>query len=241
MPVDQISGLIINWADAGQGWGGKESSLLLQGWSTYRRVIILRGQILAKDLVVTENTAMGQLAFKFGSIVDKKFTYEYAVLVTSLTDEIMPIAQHYRDRADCENVFDELKNQWGWGGYTTQDLARCRIVARTVGLVYNWWNLFVRLAQPDKHLEAITSRPLLLHSIGKQSAHGGQTFITISTTHGKTDKVKKLLNRIATFFNELKTYTEQLTKEQIWYKILSKAVEKYLGGRQLQPPISIRS
>jgi hypothetical protein len=43
----------------------------------------------------------------------------------------------------------ELKNQWGWGGFTTHDLARCRLTARTVALVYNWWNIFVRLAEGD--------------------------------------------------------------------------------------------
>jgi hypothetical protein len=68
----------------------------------------------------------------------------------------------YRDRADCENVFDELKNQWGWGGFTTQDLHRCRLLAGTVVLVYNWWSLFTRLADPEHHREALTSRPLLL-------------------------------------------------------------------------------
>ncbi|HMS84908.1 MAG TPA: transposase [Nitrospira sp.] len=46
--------------------------------------------------------------------------------------------QLYRDRADAEHNFDELKNQWGWGGSTTQDLARCRLMARMVALVYNW-------------------------------------------------------------------------------------------------------
>ena len=68
--------------------------------------------------------------------------YEYAVLVTSTQHEILTLAQLYRDRADAENNFDELKNQWGWGGFTTQDLARCRIMARMVAfvaLVYNWW------------------------------------------------------------------------------------------------------
>ena len=39
--------------------------------------------------------------------------YEYAVLVTSLDEEIFTLAQHYRDRGDAENNFDELKNQWG--------------------------------------------------------------------------------------------------------------------------------
>jgi hypothetical protein len=38
-------------------------------------------------------------------------------------------------------------------------------------LVFNWWNLFVRLADPVHHREAITSRPLLLQAIGRQTSH----------------------------------------------------------------------
>jgi hypothetical protein len=45
--------------------------------------------------------------------------------------------------------------------YRTQDLKSCRLVSRLVAVVYNWWTLFVHLAQPQKHSEAITSRPLL--------------------------------------------------------------------------------
>ncbi|MBA4254107.1 transposase [Serpentinimonas maccroryi] len=48
------------------------------------------------------------------------------------------IAQLYRDRADAENAFDELKNQWGLGGFTTQDLKRCQTVARSCALIYIW-------------------------------------------------------------------------------------------------------
>ena len=44
---------------------------------------------------------------------EKFDAYEYAVLVTNLDEEILTLAYHYRDRADCENNFDELKNQWG--------------------------------------------------------------------------------------------------------------------------------
>jgi len=50
------------------------------------------------------------------------------------------IGQLYRDRADAENAFDELKNQWGLGGFTTQDINRCQTVARACALVYNWWS-----------------------------------------------------------------------------------------------------
>ncbi|MBV8094462.1 MAG: hypothetical protein JOY71_09150 [Acetobacteraceae bacterium] len=39
---------------------------------------------------------------------------------------------------------------------TTQDLKRCRLLARSIGLIYNWWSLFVRLADPEHYREAIT-------------------------------------------------------------------------------------
>jgi hypothetical protein len=225
------------WEFAGQGWEGQESQLQLIGWSSPRRVIVLR-KPLAKHLVsFSTHTDTKQLSLDFGELDQKKQQfYEYAVLVTSLTDEVLTVAQHYRDRADSENVFDELKNQWGWGGFATQDLKRCSLTARAVALIYNWWNLFVRLAVPDKHLEAITSRPLLLHAVAKQTTHRGQILIKISSAHGSTTKVKKLLNRIASFFNQLKNHAEQLSSEQRWYRILSKALEKYLNGRLLQPP-----
>lgn len=48
------------------------------------------------------------------------------MLVTNLDHEILSLGQLYRDRADAENAFDELKNQWGWGGFTTHDLHRCQ-------------------------------------------------------------------------------------------------------------------
>lgn len=228
-----------DWDGAGQGWEGQESMICLNGWSKNRRVIVLRRQVPKDVAILTKKTDENQLSFDFGEIEDTMRVYEYSVLITTLPHEIITIAQHYRDRADCENIFDELKNQWGWGGFTTQDIKRCQFMARTVGLIYNWWNIFVRLANPDKHLEAITSRPLLLHGIGKQTSHAGQTKITISTIHGKTSTVQMLLNRIATFFNEIKTFAEQLTSEQRWYRILSKAVEKYLHGRQLEPPLYV--
>ena len=43
------------------------------------------------------------------------------------------------DRADCENAFDELKNQWGWGGFTTKDLKRSSMMEQMTALVYHWW------------------------------------------------------------------------------------------------------
>lgn len=54
-----------------------------------------------------------------------------AVLITSTPYEILALAQLYRDRADAENHFDELKNPWGWGGFTTRDKRASRSPACT--------------------------------------------------------------------------------------------------------------
>jgi len=117
--------------------------------------------------------------------------YEYAVLVTSLPDEVRTIAQHYRDRGDSENNFDELKNQWGWAGFTTQDRKRCQIMGRIIALVYNWWTIFMRWGIPEKHAEAITSRPLALHGIARQTRHGNQTTVEITSTHATSTLMRR--------------------------------------------------
>ena len=223
-----------DWDDAGQGWEGVEESLQLMGWQKARRVVILR-RPLAGNMVISQKQK-NQMELGFVEATGPTKRYEYAVLATTLQDEIFTIAQHYRDRADAENIFDELKNQWGWGGYTTRNLKRCGFMARIVALVYNWWSLFVRLAHPDKHLEAITSRPLLLHAVGKQTRHQGQTMVTITSAHAMSEKVQNVLDQIARFLAALRTTAEQLTTEELWRRILSRAFFKMLGGKTLQAP-----
>ena len=46
---------------------------------------------------------------------------ENILVVTNAQYDIAAIGQLYRDRCDCENGIDELKNQRGWGGFTTQE------------------------------------------------------------------------------------------------------------------------
>ncbi|MBK8816546.1 MAG: lipase maturation factor family protein [Methylococcaceae bacterium] len=204
------------WVKAGQGWQAAESELRLTGWSCARRVVVLRRQ-LKKNLAVVGQNQQGPRQLSFAELTDDDVAvYEYSVLVTSLDIEMLSVAQLYRDRADAENSFDELKNHWGWGGFTTQDLKRCRFMARITALVYNWWSLFVRLADPDRHTEAITSRPLMLYGIGRQTRHAGQTRLTVSSTHAEAVKVEQCYRRIAAFFKELWATAEQFNAQQRW-------------------------
>ena len=227
-----------DWADAGQGWQGKETNLRLVGWSRQRRIILLRRK-LGRDLAMLDRTRSAQPMLGFTEIGPDLDVWEYAALVTSLDSEILTLGQLYRDRADCENVFDELKNQWGWGGFTTQDLTRCRLLAGMVALIYNWWSLFVRLADPEHHREAITSRPLLLSAIARRTQHAGQVTLTVSSTHGMQHKARRAYIRIAGFLAELRKTAEQLDSLQRWYRILSEALRYFLKGRKLEPPLRL--
>lgn len=213
------------WVDAGQGFRGCESTLCLTGWSRSRRVIVLKRPIRGEVLISDD-----QMKLAFIETEDGIRKYEYQVLVTSLDHELLTIAQHYRDRGDCENCFDELKNQWGWGGFTTHDLQRCRIISRLVALVYNWWSLFVRLANPNKHHEAITSRPLMLHSVGRQTTHAGQTIVTITSTHAKASVVQAAMRELAGFLKELARTAEQLGFVERVKLIARRAFRKLLAS-----------
>jgi hypothetical protein len=139
------------------------------------------------------------------------------VLVTNLEHEILSRGQLYRDRADAENAFDELKNQWGWGGFTTLDLHRCQLSARAVALIYNWWSLFVRLASPEARREAIASRPWLMSSIGRKTQHAGQTTITLTGLHALFGRARDALLRVSTMLKAwAERAAERLHSTTVW-------------------------
>src|SRR5215469_1446379 len=189
------------WVDAGQKWQGLDTELQLSGWSQKRRVVVLRrplpeGAAEEKKKKKSGKKASQQLSLEIPEALYRGVVYEYAVLVTSLKDEVRAIAQHYRDRGDSENNFDELKNQWGWAGFTTHDRNRCQVMARITALVYNWWTVFIRLGIPEKHAEAITSRPLALHGIARRTRHGNQTKVEVTSTHSKARAIAAALSKV---------------------------------------------
>ena len=210
------------WMDAGQGWEGKDGTLRLSGWEKNRRVIVLRRPLKNEMLIAQEDAGQGLLGFVEADRKTGKRTtgYEYAVLVTNLEHEVLSLGQLYRDRADAENAFDELKNQWGWGGFTTHDLHRCQLSARAVALIYNWWSLFVRLANPEARREAITSRPWLMSSVGRKTEHAGQTTITLTGLHAHFEKARAALMRVSTLLQGwVAQAAEQLNPQTVWQRV----------------------
>src|SRR6266496_1668283 len=232
------------WVEGGQQWQGREDVLQLSGWSKARRVVVLRRPLKSQPEAEAETVekkkskrkSAKQLTLDLPELTYEGRQYEYAVLVTSLPDEVRTIAQHYRDRGDAENNFDELKNQWGWAGFTTQDRKRCQIMGRIIAVIYNWWTIFMRLGIPDKHAEAITSRPLALQGIARQTRHGNQTTVEITSLHSKAGQIAEILTKVSGFLKRIKATAEQLTQELRWKLILSAAFRKFLGGKILGSP-----
>ena len=92
----------------------KEGLLRLDGWSRQRRVIILRRRV---EGALTMSSS-GRWASKRWSFVEvgadaTSGNIPFSPLRSS--EELVSFGQLYRDRGDGENIFDELKNQWGWG------------------------------------------------------------------------------------------------------------------------------
>ena len=105
--------------------------------------------------------------------------------------------KHYRDRGDAENGFDELKNQLGWGGYTSRSLAPSRLMANLIALFYNWWNLYLRFYDERRHREAIRTRPMLMAGVGRQVQSGGQRTVKVSILYEKGDFITRAVTQIS--------------------------------------------
>lgn len=148
-------------------------ALQLHGWSQARRVVVgrrWRGTVAA-------GPATGQLW--------DHDQYEYEAYVTSLPAERVnawQIVDLYRRRADAENVFDELKNQWGFNGFTSRRKRITALAARLLLLAYNLWNLFLRLMNPAQHIEAARGRRWFLLIAARLTHSGGQKQLHVAAT-----------------------------------------------------------
>ena len=225
-----------DWRVVGQGFDAVEAELRLAGWSRARRVVVLRrrvkGDLVAKGKV---DESRGQQTLHFVDAPDNLPLWEYAVLVTNTDHTLEAIGQLYRDRADGENGFDELKNQWGWGGYTTHDLERCNLSARAVALIYNWWSWYVRLAHPKARLEAITSRPLLLAGVARLTQHAGQSRLLLTLTHAAGDQIKAMIANIRKGLSLILATAPQLTKVERWGALLRYIIDKIISAKPKNP------
>ena len=94
------------WVNAGQKWQGLATELQLSGWTQKRRVVVLR-RPLREGVADEKNSpkkAAKQLTLDLPEATHQGVLYEYAVLVTSMQDEVLAIAPTYRQE-EIDRIF----------------------------------------------------------------------------------------------------------------------------------------
>ena len=158
-----------------------ECQLQLSGWNKKRRVVLGR-RLISKQSPEDSGTLFGICE------------YHYYAYVTDLSMEqfsCWQIADLYDKRADCENIFDELKNQWGLGGFCSQKQGVTEFAARKTLFAYNLWSLFVRFFNVDCHQEAKTSRREFMLLPAKLVKSARQKHVGISVTERCWDRIQE--------------------------------------------------
>jgi hypothetical protein len=233
------------WTAHFSGWQYCESTLQLSGWDCSRRVVVYRRAHRRKVKAVKRKPEL------FGPIKESEQlpleligeeempSYEYAVYVTSLARPAQEIHALYNPRADNENCYDELKNQWGWCGFTVRDLARSELMARLIALIYNWWSLYTKLVDEQIAREAITSRPMFLLHIAKMSTHQSMRTLVIFCAHAQAKQIQEKLEAAARRLKQWALLTaEQLKARSLWKRIIEHILANHrsFGGQNYRAP-----
>lgn len=224
-----------HWHPTPGGWEAIDTRLKLMGWSRERRVVVMRRLISVNALRPRKEP--GWLPHFDGLATLNK--WEYAVVVCSADLALEGVPTLYAERADCENVLDELKNQWGLTGFTTEDLKRGKVMARLTALVCNWWNVFARIAEPTEHMEALTSRPELLYLMAILITHAGKKVLRFCSHHENASQVKRAFARLHKVFSCIESIAGQLDRPTVWAIHLSVAFYAWLRGKVLKVPSEV--
>jgi hypothetical protein len=155
-----------------------ERQIQLSGWDAPRRVVFSRRLVCKTP------------AFSEGNLWDI-YEHKYDAYVTSLPFEhtnSWQLIDLYKERADCENMFDEAKNQWGFGNFCAKSKTVTEVAARLLLVTYNLWTLFTRAMNPQKHTEAKTTRRTYLLIAAKRVRSARETLMKMAT--GKRQKEK---------------------------------------------------
>jgi hypothetical protein len=149
-----------------------ELTLRLPDWSQARRVVVGR-------------RCLGEVSKDVAGTFWDETQHEFEAYVTSLPlSEVnaWQIIELYRQRADAENVFDELKHQWGLEGFCCRKRNATALAARLGLLVYNLWHLFLRLLEPSRHVESAGGRRWFLLIAARLVQSGRQKTLQVSVS-----------------------------------------------------------
>ena len=228
------------WLASSGGWQCAEREVRLDSWEKARRMVFARRPAekmpkRRKDPPQRKFTQLEIPGLELVEAPDEDYAdgYEWYALVTDLDMDARDVLPLYRERGDCENIFDEMKNQWGWSGFTAHSLKQTALFAGMSVIAANLWNVFTRLGDDGMHHEAVTSRPLLQSCIARLSRHARQGIVTIYTA--TNEKARRTYRAISAFLAKVAS-ASQLSPEERRQRIIAHAFREYGMIRRLFPP-----
>lgn len=129
-----------------------------QGWQSPRKFVGIR----SLEKTITN-----------GELFPRRI-YSYSCYATTLREAPLEIHRCYRDRGECENWIDAVKNQLGAGRTLTEEFWANAMGWQAGVLAYNL-SIWLRwLTDPDSHRQAPrTFREWFIHTAGKLTYHAG--------------------------------------------------------------------
>lgn len=163
-----------------------EREIQLHGWTKKRRVVLSR-KLIERESPQESGTLFGVCRYEYGAnITNLDATYANAWQIVIL----------YNQRCDSENIFDELKNQWGLNGFCSQNGNVTEFAARMTILSYNLWSMFVRFFNLTKHEEALCSRKEFLLIASSLTRSGRETMLKMATSDKLWKRIKEGYQRL---------------------------------------------
>jgi hypothetical protein len=186
-----------------------ETSLQLEGWSRVRRVVIAR---------TLRPVNSGPQEEFWATPGDEASAYVTNLRAEEASAEQVVLLQ--RKRGDAENVFDEIKNQWGFRGFCSRRGVATEVAARLVWLTYNLWTLFVRLMglEPGQHTEAVRSRRQFLVLAAQMSWSGRQRRWKLAVSSRWWRELRGCYQRLCQW---LKATAPQLERQRQFLRLLA--------------------
>ena len=78
-----------------------------------------------------------------------------------------------------------------------------------------------------------------MSAIGKLTESGRQKKITITSQHNLMRKIQEMQEDLCEFFDSIKDIATQLNPIEIWCRILTRSVSKFLMEGQIITPVSL--
>lgn len=165
---------IENWWTVDKGIQIAETTYQSDNWEKPRRLVVVRQKINERPRATGKQLSL----FKDDGIINN---YRYSCYITNLDLPAKMIWNMYRGRADCENRIKELKQDFGFSQFNTNEFAATEAALNFVVVAYNIMSLFKQAVLKSDKLHQLKTLRYKIFSIGGYiTKSGNQKILNLS-------------------------------------------------------------